>query len=80
MLKPDISDNDLRSSNNGDNIGFNLYVFHLRYQKNVEFSPPIKVEINFSENVPAGIYGCALVLTSNIVSISSDVQRHFYLY
>ena len=33
ILKPYISDNDFRSSNDVDNIGYNLYVFDIRYQK-----------------------------------------------
>ena len=77
-LKPYISDNDFGSSNNGKDIGYNLYVFDIRYQKNLESAQPIKVE--FSENVPAGVYGYALVLTNKLVSISSDGQRHFGLY
>ena len=36
ILKPYISYNDLRSSNDGDNIGYKLYVFDIRYQNNLE--------------------------------------------
>ena len=57
ILYPYISDHDFRSSNEGDNIGYNLYVFDIRYQKNLEAAQSIKVKLNFSENVPAGIYG-----------------------
>ena len=77
VLKPYISDHDFRSSNDGNNIGYNLYVFDIRYQKNFESAQPIKVEFKFV--VPAGIYGYALVLTNKLVSISSDGQRHFDL-
>ena len=34
ILEPYISDNDFRSSNNHNDIGYNLYVFDIRYQKN----------------------------------------------
>ena len=51
----------------------------MKYQKNIEKAQPIKVEFKFSENVPAGIYGYALLVTNNLVSISSDGQRHFDL-
>ena len=49
LLQPYISDDDFRSSNNGDNIGYNIYVFDLRYQKNFESSQPIKVDLNLME-------------------------------
>ena len=77
LLEPYISDNDFRSSNGGNNIGYNLYVFDLRYQKNFESAQPIKVEFKFDGFVPGGIYGYALVLTNRLGSISSDGQRHF---
>ena len=77
ILEPYISDNDFRSCNDGNNIGFNLYVFNIRYQKNFESVQPINVEFEFDGAVPAGIYGYALVLTNRIISISSDGQRHF---
>ena len=79
ILQPYISDNDFRSSNNGDNIGYNLYVFDIRYQKNFENAPPIKIEFKFDAVNPAGIFGYALVLTNKKISISSDGQRHFNL-
>ena len=77
ILEPYINDNDFRSSNDGNNIGYNLYVFDIRYQKNFEATQPIKVEFICSGNVDAGIYGYALVLTNRIIGISSDGQRHF---
>ena len=79
LLQPYISDNDFRSSNDGKNIGYNIYAFDIRYQKNFESSQPIKVEFKFSSVVPAGIYGYALVLTNKLISISSDGQRMFDL-
>ena len=79
ILQPYISDKDFRSSNNNNDIGYNLYVFDIRYQKDFQNSQPIKVEFKFTGAVPAGIYGYALVLTNKKISISSDGQRHFDL-
>ena len=76
ILQPYISDHDFRSSNDGDNIGYNIYTFDIRYQKNFESAQPIKVEFRFDGVVQAGIYGYALVLTHKRISISSDGQRH----
>ena len=79
LLQPYISDADFRSSNNDYNIGYNIYVFDIRYQKNFESSQPIKVEFKFDGVAPAGIYGYALVLTNKLISISSDGHRIFDL-
>ena len=51
----------------------------MKYPKTLEISQPIKEEFIFQENVPAGIYGYALVLTNKVVSVSSDGQRQFDL-
>ena len=79
ILQPYISDADFRSSKDGNNIGYNIYAFDIRYQKNFESSPPIKFEFKFDGVVPAGVYGYALVLTNKLISISSDGQRLFDL-
>ena len=79
ILQPYISEDDFRSSNEGNNIGYNIYAFDIRYQKNFESSQPIKVEFKLDGLVPAGIYGYALVLTNKLISISSDRQRMFDL-
>ena len=79
IFKPYISEDDFRSSNEGNNIGYNIYAFDIRYRKNFENAQPVKVEFKFSENIPAGIYGYALVLTNKLISISSDGQRMFDL-
>ena len=79
ILQPYISENDFRSSNNNNDIGYNIYAFDIRYQKNFENAQPIKVEFKFSENIDAGIYGYALVLTNRLISITSDGQRMFNL-
>ena len=79
ILQSYISEHDFRSSNDGNNIGYNIYAFDIRYQKNFESSQPIKVEYKFDGVVPAGIYDYALVLTNRIISISSDGQRMFDL-
>ena len=79
ILKPFISEDDFRSSNEGNNIGYNIYAFDIRYQKNFENAQLVKVEFKFSENISAGIYGYALVLTNKLISIRSDGQRMFDL-
>ena len=79
ILQPYISDKDFKTSNNNNDIGYILYVFDIRYQKDFQNSQPIKVEFKFTGAVPAGIYGYALVLTNKRISISSDGQRHFDL-
>ena len=80
ILKPYISDDDFRCSNVGaDDVGYNLFVFDIRYQQSFTASHPIKVEWSFDGVVPNDIKGFALVLTNNLVSLSSDGQRHFDL-
>ena len=80
ILQLYISDDNFRTSNAAANdIGYNLYVFDIRYQKNFTNSQPIKVEFKFDGVVPNDINGYALVLTNKLVSISSDGQRHFDL-
>ena len=80
ILQPFKCDDDIRSSNaKVDDVGYNLYVFDIRYQQNFTASQPMKVENNFDGVVPNDINGYALVLTSKLVSISSDGQRHFDL-
>ena len=79
LLQPYLSEHDFTSSSDDNDIGYNIYAFDIRYQKNFESSQPIKVEFKFDGVVPAGIYGNALVLTNRLVSISSDGQRMFDL-
>ena len=79
ILQPHISEDDFRSSNNNNDVGYNIYAFDIRYQKNFENAQPVKVEFKFSENIDAGIYGYALVLTNRLISITSDGQRMFDL-
>ena len=57
ILQPYISEDDYRSSNEGYNIGYNIYAFDIRYQKSLDNAQPVKVDFKFSENVAAGIYG-----------------------
>ena len=82
ILEPYISEDDFRSFNVGDDgneIGYNVHAFDIRYQNNFESGQSFKVEFKFGGVVPAGIYGYALVLTNRLVSISSDGQRRFDL-
>ena len=68
ILQPYITEDDFKSCNEGNNIGYNIYAFDIRYEKNFENAQPVKVEFKFSENIPAGIYGYALVLTNKLIS------------
>ena len=43
ILQPYISEDDFRSSNEGNNVAFNLYAFDISYQKNFESAQPAKV-------------------------------------
>ena len=80
ILQPYISEADFRRSDVAANdIGYNLYVFDIRYQKNFTNSQPIKVKFKFEGVVPNDINGYALVLTNKLVSVSGDGQRHFDL-
>ena len=75
ILQPYISEDDFRSDNNGNNIGYNIHAFDIRYQKDYQSGQSEKVEFKLDKIVPAGVYGYALVLTNRLVSISSDGQR-----
>ena len=80
LLQPYVTEADFRSSNVAANdIGYILYVFDIRYQKNFTNSQPVKVEFKFEGVVPNDINGYAFVLTNKLISISSDGQRHFDL-
>ena len=57
ILQPYISEDDFRSSNDGDNIGYNFHAFDIRYQKKVEGGQSVKVEFKFNRGIPGGIYG-----------------------
>ena len=74
ILQPYISEDDFRSVNNGKNIGYNIHVFDIRYQKKYQSGQSVKIEFKLDKIVPAGVYGYALVLTNRLVSISSDGQ------
>ena len=80
ILQPYISDDDFKTSNiRADDVGYNLYVFDIRYQKNFTASQPIKAEFKLDGVVPNDFNGYALVLTNKLVSISNDGQRHLDL-
>ena len=54
------SEDDFGSSNVGDDgneIGYQIHAFDIRYQKNFESAQPIKVEFKNSAIIPTGIYG-----------------------
>ena len=75
ILQPYISEDDFRSDNNGNNIGYNIHVFDIRYQKDYQSGQSVKVEFKLDKIVPAGVCCYALVSTNRLVSISSDGQR-----
>ena len=79
ILQPHISEDEFRSSNERNDIGYIIHAFGIRYQKIFENAQPVKVKLKFSKNIPAGIYGYALVLTNRLASINSDGQRTFVL-
>ena len=64
ILQLYISELDFRSSNDDNDIGYNIYAFDIGYQKSFKSSQPIKIEFKFDVVIPAGIYGYALVLTN----------------
>ena len=78
-LQTYISEDDYKSSSNVNDIGYKIHSFGIGYQKNFESAQPVKVEFKFSENISAGIYGYALVLTKRLASTSTDGQRMFDL-
>ena len=57
ILQPYISEDDFRSDNNGNNIGYNIHVFDIRYQKNYQSGQSVRVEFKLDKVVPAGVYG-----------------------
>ena len=77
ILQQYISEDDFRSSSKANDVGYNIHAFDIGYQKNCESAQPVKIEFKFSENIPAGIYGYALVLTNRLRNMSSDGQRMF---
>ena len=79
IVQPYISEDDFRSSNDGDSIGYNIHAFDIRYQNNFESAQPVKVDFKFSENFPVGTYDYSWVLKNRSASISSDGQRMFDL-
>ena len=59
---------------------YNVYVFDLSKQKDNIASQPIRLEFKFSAAINVADYiAYALVLTTKLISISSDGQRHFDL-
>ena len=80
IIQPYISEEDFRTSNfRAADVGYNLYVFVIRYQKNCTASQQIKVEFKIGGLVSNIVNEYALVLTNKLVSKSSDGQRHLDL-
>ena len=51
----------------------------MQNRKNLEAAHRIRIEFKFFDDIPAGIYGYALVLTNELLSVSSNGQRNFDL-
>ena len=64
ILQPYITQDDFRSSNEGDNNGYNIHCFDIRYQKNYESGQSVKVEFKFDGVVAGGLYGYVLLSTN----------------
>ena len=80
ILQPYKIDRNFISSKTGlIEVGYNLYVFDIRYQQNSTASQPIKVEVKFNGVVSNDINRYALVLTNKLVSVSRDWQRQYDL-
>ena len=79
VLDQYISEADFRSSNDGNDVCYNVNSFDIRYQKKFENAQPVNVVFEFLENVPVGLYGYSLFLTNRLVSIKSDGQQMFDL-
>ena len=56
ILQPYISEDDFRSSNDDNDIAYNIYAFNIRHQKIFESSQPIKVDFKIHGVVTAGKY------------------------
>ena len=62
-------------------VGYDLYVVDIRVQETFAVTQPIKVGRKFVGVVPNNIKAFALVLTNDLVSVSSDEEGHFdWLY
>ena len=70
ILQLYISYHYYRSNIDGNDIGYSLYVFDIRYQKNLTNSQPNKIEFIFSDIILLEIYGYAIILTKKLISIS----------
>ena len=83
ILQPYISDDDFRSSKAAvDELGYNFYVFDIRYQQNFIASQPVKKEsfpIKFDGVLLNDTNGYALVSTNKLFSFSSNSRRMFDL-
>ena len=73
LLNPFIDLNKFRTN-------YNFYVFDLSKQKDHIASQPIRLEFKFNAAIDvANFVAYALIITPNLISISSDGQRHFDL-
>ena len=54
ILQPYMFDIDFRLFKNGDDIGYNLYVFDIRWKKNLKSAQPIEVNLKFQQTFLLG--------------------------
>ena len=62
-----------------NDVGYNFYVFDIRYHQSFTASQTKKLEYKYDGVVPNEINGYALVLTITLLPVSSDGQRQFDL-
>ena len=55
VLQPNISEDDFRFSDVGDNIGYNIHCFDIRYRKNFQSAQAVKVKFKLDGVIPAGV-------------------------
>ena len=80
ILQTHINDEDFRSSNTGLlAVGYSFHVFDICHQQYFTACQPNIVKFKLDGVVPIDGSGSALVLTNELVSISSDGQRYFDL-
>ena len=83
MLQSFKTQKDFITSNSypDGNPGFKLNVFDIRHHQDLSSAQPIKVRFDFRPAVPVAtkLFGYALLLTNQLVSVSSERQTKFDL-
>ena len=83
ILQRYLTQKDFITSNNHQegNPGYKLYVYDIHHHQYYSSAQPIKIRFDFRSAVPAAtnLIGYAHLLTSKLVSVSSDGQKPFDL-